>query len=118
MRNTHAHLNLSVYTVPVVQTLYVDDGTSSEDSGTLLATETIRAVTAGECGMERNLQKTRFYGKTEQVDELVDLATKVGLDRFAEELRQHGLAAYCFYAAVGACGSGIGPRGHRKKRLS
>ena len=93
LRNTHAHLNLSVYTVPVVQTLYVDDGTSSEESGTFLATETIRAVTAGECGMERNLQKTRFYGKTEQVDELVDLATKVGLDRFAEELRQHGLAA-------------------------
>ena len=63
LRNTHAHLNLSVYTAPVVQTLYVDDGTSSEDSGTFLATETIRAVTAGECGMERNLQKTRFYGK-------------------------------------------------------
>ena len=39
------------------------------------------------------MQKTRFYGKTEQVDELADLSTKVGLDRFAEELRQHGLAA-------------------------
>ena len=46
LRDTHAHLNLTVYTVPVVQTVDVDDGTSSEDSGTFLATETIRAVAA------------------------------------------------------------------------
>ena len=65
----------------------MDDGTSSEDNGTFLATETIRALTAKDCGMERNLQKTRFYGRTEQVDDLVDLATQVGLHRFAEKVR-------------------------------
>ena len=75
LRDTHAHLGQSVYTVSVVQTLYVDDGTSSEDSGTFLATEAVRAVTAEECGMERNLSKTRFYGKTDQVDELVAIHT-------------------------------------------
>ena len=79
LRDTHAHLGQSVYTVPVVQTLYVDDGTSSEDSGTFLATEAVRTVTAAECGMERNLSKTRFYGKTDDVDELVELATIAAL---------------------------------------
>ena len=82
-----------IYDVPVVQTLYVDDGTSSEDNGTFVATEMIRTVTAKECGMERNLKKTRFHGRTEQVEDLVDLATQVGLYRYAEKLRQHGLAA-------------------------
>ena len=94
LRDTHAHLHLTAYTVPVVKTLFVGDGTSSEDSGTFLATERLRAVTAKECGMERNLKKTRSSGRTEIFDALVGLAEEVGLvDQYAEELRQHGPAA-------------------------
>ena len=43
--------------------------------------------------MTRNLKKTRFYGRADDVAQLIDLVEEVGLEQFAEELRQHGLAA-------------------------